>query len=402
VGELQANPKPNQAIEPDGTTRTIKEPVVRRVWVAAGGRCTFCNRYLLGDDFTGEPVFTGQLAHIVGWDTAEGSPRGDDDLPTNQRNGAENLMLICYDQHRVIDTKSLWEAYGKERLREFKRKHERKIKELTALADPDATTVIRLIGNIHGGAVQLATSAVSAALLADGKFPNYALVGVNEYEIDLRTLPGEDISMDGYWQAALLTIQERLRLLRALVAKETITDLSIFALARVPLLIALGAVLDDTVPTKVYPKRRGNDEGWGWPEDGQVVDFEWRTLNDGTDEATEVTVLFSVSGSIEMSRLPVELAATRIYEIKPVASVPNFDVVASAATVDNFALCWRAVIAQLETHEHVARVNLVPAVPTTVAVAIGRHINRSVHPPMRVYDRLHNSADYAFTLEVPQ
>jgi len=403
VEDVFQNPAPNKAIAPNGSTRNIRESDVRRVWVAAGGRCTFCNRYLLSDDYTGESVFTGQLAHIVGWDTADGSPRGSDDLPVEHRNEAENLLLICYDQHRVIDNKNLWEAYDVERLRAFKRKHEHKIKQLTALVDQDLTTVVRLVGHIHGSAVQLASSAISAALLENGQFPGYALVGVNEYEIDLRSLPGEERSEAGYWAAAILTMQDRLRLLREFVAKESINDLSVFALARIPLLITLGALLDDTVPTTVYPKHRGGAESWGWPGDGHSVEFAWKTIEEGSSDSTEVTVIFSVSGSIEHNRLPSDITeGSRIVEIRPLSTGPSFDLVTSETTVDNFSRTWRCLLGEIETHENVTKINLVPAVPTTIAIAIGRFINRSVHPPMRVYDRLRHDSDYAFTLEVPQ
>src|SRR4051812_36954602 len=109
----RAGRPPRKAIGPDGTTRTIPERVALQVWVAAGGRCTMCNRYLLLDEHTGAPVFIGQLAHIVGWTTTEGSPRGDYPLPVGDRNLPDNLMLLCYDQHKVIDNRSLWEAYDR-------------------------------------------------------------------------------------------------------------------------------------------------------------------------------------------------------------------------------------------------------------------------------------------------
>src|SRR5689334_13824016 len=99
----------------------MPERVARRVWVAAGGRCTFCNRYLLEDEFTGQPVAIGQLAHIVGWTDADGSPRGRDELDLAERNEADNLMLLCHDQHKVIDAQSLWELYTADELRTIKR-----------------------------------------------------------------------------------------------------------------------------------------------------------------------------------------------------------------------------------------------------------------------------------------
>lgn len=397
------NKSPNVAIGPNNTTRSISEPVARRVWIAAGGRCTFCNRWLLDDDTTGQPVFIGQLAHVVGWDTTAGSPRGTEPLPIADRNGADNLMLLCYDQHHVIDSRSLWTIYDSDRLRALKRQHEHRIKQLTALAQKDSATVLRLVDTIHGRPVQLTPSAVNEALINVGRFPSYVLQGADEYEIDLRRFPGESEGSATHWNAAVAFIEDRLRLLKALVAEGAVADLAVFPLARIPILIALGVLLDDTVPTTVYPKRRGGSEEWGWAVTGTAQRFEWRQVGAAPDDAEKVVVIFSVSGSVDRSRIPEEATAGAcVYEITSVGATPNFDLVDTSATVDAFGQCWRSLIAEIETLPSVDVVNLVPAVPTTVAVAIGRYINTSVHPPMRVYDRVAHAEEYVFTMELPR
>ncbi len=400
---MTEKPPRNSAIGPNGTTRTIREPVARRVWVAAGGRCTFCNRWLLDEEHTGEPVFIGQLAHIVGWDTTKGSPRGSDSLDVHERNEADNLILVCYDQHRVIDSKSLWDVYSADRLRAFKRQHEHQIKKLTELAHRDSTTVLRLVDTIHGSPAQLSQSAVNEALVSVGQHPSYALIGTDEYEIDLRKLPGEKEGASFHWNAAVEYIRDRLCRLGALVADGSVVNIAIFPLARIPILITLGALLDDTVPAVVYPKRRGGKEAWGWPAAGTDQDFEWSVLDSGSDAPRQATVLFSVSGSIEKDRIPAEATdVARIYEIRPSEATPNFDLVDTPASVELFSQCWRAVIADIETFPDVTAINVVAAVPTTVAVAIGRSVNASVHASVRVYDRVEHHANYTFTLELPR
>lgn len=393
----------NVAIGPNGTTRSIREPVARRVWIAAGGRCTFCNRWLLDEETTGQPVFIGQLAHIVGWDTAEGSPRGLDPLPASERNDSDNLMLICYDQHHVIDSKGLWDLYTADRLREFKRQHEHRIKMLTALAHQDSTTVLRLVDTIHGSPVQLAQTTVNETLVAVGQHPSYALLGTDEYEIDLRKFPGEKEGAPLHWDAAVEYIRDRLARLGSLVADGTVVKIAIFPLARIPILIALGALMDDTVPATVYPKRRGGNEVWGWPETGTDQDFEWNVLEKGSAVPRQATVLFSVSGSIENDRIPAEAKdGARIYEVRPAGTTPNFDLVDTPTSVDLFSRCWRAVIADIETFPDVVAINVIAAVPTTIAVAIGRSVNTSVHPAIHIYDRVGHDAGYTLTLELPR
>jgi hypothetical protein len=370
------------------------------VWVAAGGRCTICNRYLVDDEFTGAEVSVGQLAHIVGWSTAAGSPRGDDALPPGERNLEANLMLVCYDQHRVIDNRSMWEVYDVATLRAMKRRHEHRIRQLTDLRDEDRTTVVRVVSNLHGAAVALAPRSVATALLARGQFPDYALVGADEFEIDLRTLAGERAGTPAYWTAGRDLIAERLRLLATHVRKEQVRHLSVFAIARIPLLIALGTLLDDAVPTEIYPKRRDAGEGWGWTPGADPVDFEFARLRVGTDPS-RVAVLFSLSGTVDPLKLPAEIDdTTTLYEVRPAGETPSPDLVRAPESLDHFGRCWRDLLATLERdHPGLPGISVFPAVPVTAAIAIGRSVMRAAHPPLRIFDRNADTDTYQYALE---
>ena len=401
VGNKPSAPSsPRQVTGPDGATRTISDRIALRVWVAAGGRCTMCNRRLVDDPHTGAGVSVGQLAHIVGWSKKPGSPRGEDELPVDERDDEANLMLLCYDQHRVIDNRSMWDVFDADMLRSMKRRHEQRIMQLTAIADEDKTTVLRVIGAIRGASVSASPQTVAKALLADGKFPAYALLGVDEFEVDLRPVPGEDPAGTAYWEAGRAMIADRLQLLRAKVNRETIRHISVFAFGRIPLLLTLGALLDDTIPTAVYAKRRGGDEGWGWAPGADTVDFEFAVVRSGTDPL-KVAVVFSVSGSIDLNRLPSSADETvTVYEVRPAAVRPSPDVLATAAALDNFTKAWRGLLAHTEAeHPGLAQVEVFPAVPVTAAVAIGRAPMRDVHPRLRIYDRT-SDGDYEFALEV--
>jgi hypothetical protein len=359
-----------------------------------------CNKRLVADGYTGAEVSVGQLAHIVGWSKAPGSPRGDDELPVDERSDESNLMLLCYDQHRVIDNRSMWDVFDADTLRNMKRRHEQRILQLTAIADEDKTTVLRVIGNIRGASVSASPQTVARALLADGKFPDYALLGVDELEIDLRPVPGEDPAGAAYWEAGRAMITDRLHLLRAKVNRETVRHISVFAFGRIPLLVALGALLDDTIPTATYAKRRGGDEGWGWVAGAETVDFEFATLRTGTD-ALKVAVAFSISGSIDLERLPSSVDETvTVYEVRPNGAIPSPDVLATVEALDNFTKAWRGLLAHTEAaHPGLAQIDVFPAVPVTAAVAIGRAPMRDVHPRLRVYDRT-TEGSYEFAIEV--
>src|SRR4051812_24201200 len=108
---------------------SIASGVTVRLWVAAGGRCEYCNVHLLEDELSGYRVNLAERAHIVGATDAPGSPRGTADLPLAEREDAENLMLLCGPHHRVIDR--LVAEHSVTGLRRMKREHEDRIRLLT-------------------------------------------------------------------------------------------------------------------------------------------------------------------------------------------------------------------------------------------------------------------------------
>jgi hypothetical protein len=388
----------NKAVGPDGQTRTVSERVARRVWVAAGGRCTICNRYLLDDQTTGQDVMIGQLAHIVGWSTADGSPRGSANLDAALRNEADNLMLLCYDQHKVIDEKSLWAMYDTDTLRSMKRSHESRVRELTAMGHDRSTTVLRVVGSIHDQAVDLTDTRIREALFIRNRFPDWSLRGSDEYEVDLRSLPGERAGTSVYWASAHAHLDERIGRLRRMVAKGSVTHLSVFPLARIPVLILLGTLLDDTVPVDLYPKRRDGDEGWGWISTADRVEFGFSQARVGSDPSM-VALLVSVSGSIDQDRLPDEIDGRyTIYELRPTDTLPAPGLINSADALDAFSQTWREILATVEAQHHgVQGLPTFSAVPAAAAVSMGRHLMRAAHPPLHIYDRVTGSDTYRFT-----
>lgn len=392
----------NRAAGPEGETRSIPDPVARRVWIAAGGRCTFCGKNLLIDEVTGEEVSIGQLAHIVGWSTASGSPRGDDGLPPGERNTADNLMLMCYDQHRVIDARTMWEIYDVETLRDFKRQHEETIRRLTALRDDRSSTVLRVVSSIGTRPVVVSRRTTAQALLDRGLFPDYALLGFDaEFEVDLRSIDDLGVNTPAYWQAGQSIIQHAAKRVRALAASEDLTRLSILALARIPMLIALGVELGEGIPIDLYPTRRSGEEGFGWTPSRPEGEFEFRRVQEGDGE-DKVAVLLSLSGKVAADRAVTLDEHYTIYELVVTSMDTGAEVICSRDSLDNFVSCWRGLLAHLEAqHSGLDSLAVFPALPVTAAIALGRALMRGAHPALDVYDLIDGTYQFALRAERP-
>lgn len=102
----------------------ITEATTRVLWVRSGGRCAVCYRDLLVSGVTWRQVPLGERAHIVGRSTGSKSPRGDDPLPVDDRDAADNLMLLCGVCHDDLDDPANLDVLTVERLRALKHAHE--------------------------------------------------------------------------------------------------------------------------------------------------------------------------------------------------------------------------------------------------------------------------------------
>jgi hypothetical protein len=365
---------------------TISDATTLRLWVRAGGRCEYhaCNRYLLEDELTGYSLNLADRAHIVGATEAPGSPRGDHPLPVSDRGEVDNLMLLCRDHHRVIDR--LLREHGVDGLRRMKRDHQDRIRLLTGLQEDAATVVVRAIGGIRDAPVDVPRSAVLAAVVADGHFPRFPLAMAGEdLEIDLRVLPAE--GEPGYWESGERVIAARAARIRD--AQQPIRHLSIFALTRIPFLVALGFHLDDKIPTTVYGRRRDGtgDAGWGFDPDARPVEFDVRHIA-GPANATNVAIAVSITAPIGNDVAAAAGAASTVYELAPRGLPHGRDLLAGRISLDRFADAYHRLLGRIEAdHCDCEVVDLYAAVPAAGAVQLGRGIMRDAQPMLRVHDR---------------
>lgn len=384
-----------------GRRISVNESVVRRVWVAAGGRCTICNTLVVENDMTGQPVFTGELAHIVGATAGSGSPRGNDPMGLPQRAEANNLMLLCGAEHKVIDSKPLWTTYSTDVLRAFKTQHESEIRELTALRHRPKSTVLRVVGDIRGDTVDFSRDSVVRAMLAQQLLPDFSMHAAgDDFEVDLRRQVGEKGNAQSYWDFAAQTLRERLAPLGKHIKDRKVEHLSVFALARIPLLVLLGTLLDDATRVTVVNKRRDVDSGWGWPGPGPSSNLTFTI--DAVPGHGDPVVTFSLSGPVDLDAFPAELTGRPRYDLRATGVDLSPTVLRSVEDLECFTEAWRRLLARLEAERRNQPISVIAAVPAVAAVHIGRALMRGAHPPLRLFDRDPASNTYAFAIEVAQ
>ncbi len=372
-----------------GKRRAIAQGDRLRVWASAAGRCTFCNRSVLENDDLGLEVRIGELAHAVGHGAT--SPRGDSALAEGERAAAENLVLLCRTCHKPVDDKGVVGLYTVDVLLRLKREHEERIRFLTDIGADRRTHLVRVVGPIRGSQPELSYESVLEATTAAELFPT-PLGGswAAEVELDLRQQP-ENYNQGAFEEQArqLLKLTERIH---DGVRRGEISHLSVFGFARIPILVALGAQLDDKIETRIFQRHRTDDGNpWRWPAEHEPPP------SFSIDEVSHdggVTLILNVSGAISDADVPEELRSDTQYRLIPSApAVPHPCLLDSPAALASFEQSLRTVLARIElNHGRIETIGVLAAIPVSAAITLGRVLMPEVSPSLTIYDRNEDGA----------
>ena len=152
--------------------RSISERVKVQVWSRASGRCVLCAKYLIDERWKQihhhSATLVGELAHNVGATTGKGSPRGGSKLSKMARHNEGNLVLLCHDCHRSIDTESIQGLFTVEWLTARKYEHEMRVRRATNFATLHKILVGTTRGPISWNRVCGVRPRVAVALIESG------------------------------------------------------------------------------------------------------------------------------------------------------------------------------------------------------------------------------------------
>lgn len=108
----------------------IPSKELKTLLALSGGVCAFpnCTTHLVEPGSSADDAaFLGEMAHIVG-ESRQG-PRGDFPLPDDERDKHPNLLVLCGDHHKTIDSQP--RTYSVSVLRRMKEDHEDRIRRAT-------------------------------------------------------------------------------------------------------------------------------------------------------------------------------------------------------------------------------------------------------------------------------
>src|SRR5579885_2577367 len=106
----------------------ISEKTAKILWGRAGATCSFpgCGRNLVIEATETDPnALIGEMAHIIAHSPS--GPRGAQAFRGGDRDGVDNLILLCTVHHTLIDQQR--NTYTPDRLYQIKEQHERWVRE---------------------------------------------------------------------------------------------------------------------------------------------------------------------------------------------------------------------------------------------------------------------------------
>lgn len=346
------------------------------LFVRAGGRCEFDghNKYLLRHSLTLSDGNFGQMAHIVAF--SAGGPRGERKHSAKTVHSVGNLMLLCPECHKLIDTHP--EQYTTKTLKLFKQRHEERIYRLTATHPDRQTTVVVMKSMIGSHTVEISLAEIQEAVAP--RYPD-----AEPFVIDLTAIP--DSGDEAFWKTAMRTIDQHCdRLYADRFDGSSPHHISVFALAPIPLLVHLGSRLTSKIPVDLYQRHR-DKENWTWKTGGTPVTYAVREVRSGTDKL-KVALVISLSGTIPIETLPSDVDSRfTVYELTLTGITPNPGFLRLRNELIAFQRIYQEVLATIiKDHGLVDEIHVFPAVPAPIGVVMGREPLPKVHPALLIYD----------------
>lgn len=353
----------------------IPDSVKRDLWFAAHGRCEFagCNKILFKHNVTMDNCNISNYAHIIG-DSAKG-PRGDAKKSRILAKDINNLILLCPECHKLIDSNE--EKYTVEVLKEMKKKHEERILRVTGI-QPNMKSLIV----VYGPKIGTDTPYFHEDVLFNTIFPERYPEDLSPIEIQMKNSVFSD-SEPEYWMTEERQIEQicNNKIFRALEDGYT-THISLFPLGPQPLLVKLGTVLNDKYEVRVYQKHRVPDT-WRWLDERVQNDIY---MEEPIDKSKEPILVLALSANAIKTRIANKFGDTAsIWTIT--CNKPDNDMMRCEGQLMQFNRIARETMDAIKTtHKNADCLKIFMAAPASCAVELGRIRMPKADLPWVLYD----------------
>ena len=372
-------------------SRSISATTQNLLWGRSAGRCEFagCNKPLWKSSITQEGVNIGQKAHIYSFSNC--GPRGNDGISSQELNSTENLILVCHECHKNIDSAKDGGRYPVSLVQQMKREHERRIESVTGI-DPTRKSHVLL----YGAKIGEFGAPLSFANAASAMFPDRYPTSDDAISLGLKNSAASE--RDQYFW---LTEQDNLEKQFSRRVQERISDgevlhVSVFSLAPQPLLIRLGTLLGDITPCDVYQLHR-EPQTWSWPSEENVPEL---IVKEPSSKTGKPALVLSLSATIDPTRVTSVLGCdSSIWTIT--VQTPHNDLIKSPEQLCQLRIALRRVFDRIKlAHGQHEMLHIFPAAPVSACVEFGRVRMPKADMPWMIYDQVNGLGGFVNALSI--
>jgi len=358
------------------------------LWGRAAARCEMCNKPVSWHALTKESQNLGEAAHIVGF--SKDGPRGEKHLSAELAKSIHNLMMLCRDCHKLVDSRA--KTYTNARLRAMKREHENRVELVTAIERNRTTELVLYGANIGEQAVTITYDDAAAAVLDAARYPAsreaVALGMVNSSFRD-RTAT--------FWKIESEHLQEMVqRELYPSLRRGTAGHISLFGLAPQPLLTLLGYLICDVNYSVETFQLHREPPGWSWT-DGPT-DTPYRLLEPAHGGIP--ALVLALSATIADDRVEAVLGEeTAVWRVT--IDEPQNDFLRSADQLAGFRQVVRSTLDRIKSkHGQGTPIHVFPAMPVSAAIELGRVLQPKADNALRMYDQNSDRGGFVHALDI--
>lgn len=358
-----------------------------QLWVKCGGYCTMCNTSLLEHEYFGVPGKFGELAHIIAH-----SPKGPrpnvKDYPPEYISSPDNIMVLCPLCHTMIDKKENEHKFTEDLLREWKERHEKKIKAQTQPTFENKRKAIRFCAKIGSQMPSLSDNQIKEAL-----FPNY-FIG-NEPPSEIKISISDTEKNEQYWENCAKELKAQF-IGQVLPCLKAGMKLAVFGLAPIPLLVLFGHLLADYNVANIQNCFRNSDNKWAWPEEGKSSRNYFKVSRPATpiDKTTKKVLALSLTSSVR-SRLEGDAA---IWEVMP-KNGPHYESIQTKAQLNEFGKVILALLDEI-SKEPGDVIHVYSAMPNSAAIMFGTKFMKKANNQLYIYDYVSSLGQDVLALKI--
>lgn len=364
----------------------LDKKTIAMIWSNAKEHCQLCGIDLTSHHSTKIKGNYAQIAHI---EACGGGQRYNNDL--ENPNEIENLMLLCYPCHRIIDVINP-EKYTSQILKEIKINNEAKVKLLLSSLKYKEATPLRISTRLLGDDYVYATD----SHIIDALNQKQLSINSNFLSKTLLTNPLEEKRTphnSKYWNQFFAIYQKDSAFIND--QKNKSSELALFIYHGISDMIFLGSRFGDTVSVNLFQKhRKENDHfNWTWPNEKDMTDskslhFSSNIIKDYNKEE-EGLLLVTLTADINTDELPSNLYNNGyiIPTIKIESSEKRVTVISKETdlkTVDNLL---NESIKNMKDLWKLKKIHIIVIAPTVINFSVGRAIQARYQGNIICYEK---------------